>query len=241
MMIKNVSKYYRIFSIVVLAGLLSACALTPAADKPAATYPKATTAPSVIDIVGIHEWKPLQESTLNCALGSDDDGTLKYRWSSEQGTIRGEGKEVAWTAPETPGNYRVTVEVSNSKGEGVTFSKAFKVTNDPYNNETPDATIYLKLSLPSGTVVKGAAHPRVWSTSEIQCVVADKDTSELTYKWTAPTGKLAGNGLESGKANRVGWIAPGVAGDYTVSVVVTDKQGNSATGEVAFNVYCCRP
>jgi hypothetical protein len=57
----------------------------------------------------------------------------------------------------------------------------------------------------------------------------------------APTGKLAANGLAEGKANRVGWISPGVAGDYKVLVTVTDKSGNSASGEVNFNVYCCKP
>jgi hypothetical protein len=240
-MIKNISKYCRPLAVIFIIAALACCAGAPASVTPANKPPAASTAPKVIDIVGLSEWKPLQEGRLICAVDTDDDSTLKYSWSSEQGTITGSGKEVTWTAPDSTGDYKVTVAVSNPKGEGTTFSKSLKVTADPYNNDTPDSTIYLKLSLPSTVVVTGAGHPRVWSTSEIECVVPGKDASELTYKWTAPTGKLSGNGLAEGKSNRVGWIAPGVAGDYKVSVVVTDKQGNSAGGEVNFNVYCCHP
>jgi hypothetical protein len=240
-MMKNFSKHCLPIAVILIIAILAGCAAAPASVAPASTPAAVSSAPKVIDIVGVSEWKPLQVGTLNCALDGDEDSTLNYSWSSEKGTITGAGKEVTWTAPDTIGDYKVTVAVSNSKGEGTTFSKSFKVTDNPYNNDTPDTTIYLKLSLPSASVVTAAGHPRVWSTSEIECVVAGTDISELTYKWTAPTGKLAGNGLAEGRSNRVGWIAPGVAGNYKVSVVVTDKQGNSASGEVNFNVYCCHP
>jgi len=240
-MMKNMSKIYQLLVIVLIVAISASCAATTATVKPVIPPTTSNSTLKIIDIVGIREWKPLQESTLNCAMDGDEDNTLKYTWSADQGTIKGEGKQVTWIAPNITGDFNVTVEVSNPKGEGVSFSKSFKVTNNPYNNDTPDSTIYLKLSLPSTFVVTGSGHPRVYTTSEIECVVAGKDASELTYKWTAPTGKLAGNGLADGQASRVGWIAPGVAGDYKVSVIVTDKQGNTASGEVNFNVYCCKP
>ncbi|MCX6005675.1 MAG: hypothetical protein NTZ34_00210 [Chloroflexi bacterium] len=240
-MMKNMSKIYQLLAILLIMAISVSCAGAPATIKPVNIPPASSAALKAIDIVGIREWKPLQEGTLNCALDGDDDNTLKYTWSAEQGTIKGEGKEVTWIAPNIQGDFKVTVEVSNPKGEGTSFSRSFKVTDNPYNNFTPDATIYLNLSLPSTSVVTGSGHPKVFTTSEIECVVAGKDASELTFKWTAPTGKLAGNGLADGKSSRVGWIAPGVAGNYKVSVTVTDKSGNSASGEVNFNVYCCRP
>ena len=240
-MTKNTNKIYQLLAIVLIATISASCAAAPVAIKPVNAPIASNAAMKVVDIVGIHEWKPSQESTLICAVEDTNDNILKYSWSTEQGTIKGEGKEVTWIAPNTPGDYKVTVEVSNTRGEGTSFSKSFTVTNNPYNNDTPDSTIYLNLSLPSTTVVEAKSHPKVFTTSEIECVVAGKDASELTYKWTAPTGKLAANGLAEGIANRVGWISPGVAGDYKVSVTVTDKSGNSASGEVNFNVYCCKP
>lgn len=220
----------------------SSCVAVPTKPENPKTDASSTSATlKVIDIVGIHEWMPRQEGTIICAVEGPADSALKYSWSAEQGVISGEGKEVKWTAPETEGNYRLTVQVSNTKGESAAFSKTFKVTANPYNNETPDSTIYLKLSMPSSSIVEAAARLRSYTTLEIECQVDGIDPAELTYKWTSPTGKIMGNGLAEGKANRVGWIAPGVAGDYSVSVTVSDKSGNSAEGKVNFNVYCCRP
>jgi hypothetical protein len=195
-------------------------------------------APKVADIVGVHEWKPSQEGPLICA--SEDINGLSYSWSAENGTIKGEGKQITWTAPATPGDYAIVVKVTNMQGSQTTFKKTFKVTDNPFNNDTPDRTIYLKLSPPATSVVSEKSHPKIWTTTEIECVVAGTDESGLTYQWTAPTGKLAGIGLADGKAKKVGWIAPGVAGPYKVSVTVTDKSGNKATGEVNFDVYCCK-
>ncbi|MBN1375496.1 MAG: hypothetical protein JXA01_05015 [Dehalococcoidia bacterium] len=238
---KILARFYQTTAIIIILSTALSCAEPPPSVTSANNTAPATVSLKVIDIVGIHEWKPLQESTLICALEEESDSTLKYSWSAEQGTINGQGKQATWIAPEIPGSFRVTVEVSDAGGKGTTFSKAFKVTTNPYNNDTPDSTIYLKFNLPSSTVVTGAAHPKVFTTSEIQCVVEGSRASDLTYQWTSPTGKLIGNGLEEGKASRVGWIAPGIAGDYKVSVIVSDKSGNSASGEVNFDVYCCRP
>jgi hypothetical protein len=240
-MMKNINGYYQLLVMILITVISASCAAAPVTIKPVNAPSASNKTMKVVDIVGIHEWKPLQEAAIICAVEDTNDNILKYSWTAEQGTIKGEGKEVIWIAPSTPGNYKVNVEVSNTRGEGTSFSKSFKVTDNPYNNDTPDSTIYLKLSLPSTTVVEAKSHPKVFTTTEIECVVEGKDASELTYKWMAPTGKLAANGLAEGRANRVGWISPGVAGDYKVSVTVTDKSGNSASGEVNFNVYCCKP
>ena len=47
------------------------------------------------------------------------------------------------------------------------------------------------------------------------------------------------NNLDEGKANRVGWLAPGSGGQYKITVLVQDKSGNQATGEVDMEVLCC--
>ena len=45
--------------------------------------------------------------------------------------------------------------------------------------------------------------------------------------------------LDEGTASRVGWIAPGQKGQYKIAVIVTDKNGNQARGEVNMEVLCC--
>lgn len=197
-------------------------------------------APKVVDIVGIHELKPLQEITLTCA-GEDENTSVVYTWSAEKGTIKGDGRQVNWTAPDLPGDYTITVKVKNPQGRETAFSKSFKVTDDPFHNDTPDNTIYLKLSPPSDILVSVTRQAKSWTTSEIECIVPGMAESDLSYKWTALTGRLVANGLADGKAKRVGWTAPGVASLNKVSVTVTDKSGNTASGEVNFDVYCCRP
>ena len=46
-----------------------------------------------------------------------------------------------------------------------------------------------------------------------------------------------GDNIEEGKTDRVGWLAPGDQGPFTVKVTVSDKYGRSATGQVNFDVY----
>lgn len=199
------------------------------------------TSPIVVtDIVGKREIKPLEENPLICAAEDANKGDLSYTWSAEKGSIKGEGQSVTWTAPDTLGDYNITVKVVSSKGGETTFSKKFKVTDDPYRNKTEDRTVYLNLTIPSSNKVTAKTKLRTFTTGEIQCNVSGADPVELIYKWNDGGGKLVAENLAAGKASRVGWIAPGAGGFFTVSVVVSDKQGRQATGEVVVEVLCCR-
>ena len=93
------------------------------------------------------------------------------------------------------------------------------------------------MSLTGNEIAKAWTTVRVTETREIQCSVENQDLAELTFKWSSPVGKLAGNNLAEGKASRVGWIAPGTPGQYTVGVTVTDKNGRSVKSEVNFDVF----
>jgi hypothetical protein len=219
--------------------LSTACTATQPSSQPGKSQP-ALKALTVTDIVGKREWKPSEENSLICAAEDPKGGELTYSWSAEKGSIKGEGQTVSWTAPDSLGDYGITVKVVSSKGGDVTYSKKFKVTDDPYHNNTADKTIYLNLTIPSANPVTKASRMRIFTTAEIQCVVDGIDAGELTYKWTAPAGKLLAENIESGKDSKVGWIVPGQGGSYTVSVVVTDKTGRQASGEVVFEALCCR-
>ncbi len=191
-------------------------------------------------IVGKSELKPGEESTLICAAEDLDSSQLSYQWTAEDGTISGEGKTVIWKAPNKEGEYEISVRIINSQGIEKTLSRKFKVTLDPYHNSAPDKTIYLNLNIPSTDVITRSSKIRILNTAEIQCVIPGADENSITYTWSAPAGKLFGENITQGKASKIGWIAPGQAASYTVSVVATDKEGRQARGEVIFDVFCCK-
>ena len=194
----------------------------------------------VIDIVGKREWEPSEENSLICAIEGAAEGDLTYTWWAEKGSIKGEGQTVSWIAPDMLGDYSITVKVASSQGEQSAYTKKFKVTDDPYHNKTADKTIYLRLSLPSTDTVTVQSRLRSYTTAEIQCIVDGMDSSDLTYTWISPAGKLLGEGIMEGKSSKAGWIAPGQAGFYVITVIVTDQQGRQARGEALMEVLCCR-
>lgn len=228
-----------IMAVILVAVLLTACA-TPAPSvkpKPVAP-PPGISQPEIMNILGAQEWNPGKENTLLCAARDPDGNPLTYSWTAENGTIKGEGQKVIWIPPDAIGDYEISVKVDNGKGAQASFSKRFTVTN-PAPPEV-DKTIYLKLSIPSQSTATAQGRVRAFFTTEIQCVIEGAKPEDLTYTWGLNAGKLMANGLEDGKASRVGWLAPGSGGQYKVTVLVQDKAGNQATGEVNLEVLCCR-
>ncbi len=74
---------------------------------------------------------------------------------------------------------------------------------------------------------------RTWNTTTITCVAEDMDGDPLSYVWSATGGKVTGE--DSG----IGWIAPGVPGDYIIHVRVLDGKGGEANGSITITVFCC--
>lgn len=230
-------------AIVLLSGIMAvSCAVAPQAPTPQPVtqqeVKKPEPKPPVIkDILGPKEAAPSEDTAITCWAVDPDGRKLTYSWSVDSGTISGVGRSAVWKTPAQPGTYTISVKVVNDAGLEAAQSKSFTVVPVPETHKTTDTTVYLKLSFPSSEVVKISAPLRVTAINEIQCVIEGADTSGLTFKWNAPVGKLSGNKLAEGKASRVGWIAPGTPGDYTISVIVTDSSGREARGEVTFNVY----
>lgn len=71
--------------------------------------------------------------------------------------------------------------------------------------------------------------------SIVTCVASDPEGSPVTYSWTATGGTISGIG------NIVSWIAPSVAGTFTVGVDVSDGEGGTAEGSVTVAVSGATP
>jgi hypothetical protein len=213
---------------------------SPAPKPPTVTLPpKENQAPIAKAVTGTRELKPSSTISVQVAAADPDGDKLTYKWSAVRGTIEGEGRQVKWTAPAEMGEFEVICVVSDGKGGEASASGKFKVTDNPFGNEEPDKTIYIQLSVPSGQAVEINRKSRIFTTAEIECEIMNESTGKYTFAWSAPVGKLVATGLAEGNATRVGWIAPGVAGSYSVSVTVTDLAGNKAKGIVNFEVVCC--
>jgi len=211
-----------------------------ACATPATNPPSQQNHPPVINqVIGSTDWSPSIQGQMTC-LASDPDGDeLAYSWTADNGTITGQGNIISWTSPANMGKYNITVTVTDSKGLEATFVKEVKVFINADGTITPDTPVVIDITLPSTEVATAAKRIRIWTSSPVECRVEGADTKNLKYTWTPSNGRLQARGLTEGTASTVTWIAPGVAGDFTLDVVVADDKGNEAKGTVNFKVFCC--
>ncbi len=57
-------------------------------------------------------------------------------------------------------------------------------------------------------------------TVQVFSKVIDKDSQDLTYKWSSSTGEIIGQGAQ------ISWIAPVQEGSSTITLIVSDESGN---------------
>lgn len=198
--------------------MASACA-KPAPPPP----PSANKLPTIQSVNSENISDSGKQFKVTCQATDPDNDTLSYVWSADAGTIKGEGQSITWTAPEAPGSYIVKVLVKDGKGGEATSSATVNIASKP--NQPP---LIVKLTSEKPRI-------RVWTTTTIQCVAEDPDGDTLTYGWTAPKGKIQGEG------STVGWTAPGDSGEYTVTItaIVEDVKGGKATKSIDIQVFCC--
>jgi hypothetical protein len=71
--------------------------------------------------------------------------------------------------------------------------------------------------------------------STITCVASDPEGKPVTYTWTATGGTVSGIG------NIVSWIAPNVAGTFSVEVAVSDGEGGVTDSSISVAVSGATP
>ncbi|MDD5312496.1 MAG: hypothetical protein PHO26_05610 [Dehalococcoidia bacterium] len=228
----------RIAFTTVFFGLIiaSACGAPARTAEPVA--PQANRPPVIESFYGTGEWPPESYGEFQCIARDPDGDTLSYSWLVDNGTLMIDGNKVTWLSPDKMGTFHLTVIVSDGKGGETQFTKDLKVAYN-LDGTVTEPPVMLRMTLPSKETVTGSKRIRIWMSSPIQCIVEGENSGNLKYTWTASNGRLQGKGVNEGTASKVDWIAPGVAGDYTVDVVVTDDKGNEARGTANFEVFCC--
>jgi hypothetical protein len=182
------------------------------------------------------------DTVLICRVGDPGNDELRFQWSSENGTIRGEGESITWNAPAMPATYEIDVRVNNTSGKETSSKASMHVLPFYRTQIDPDPEINLKLPLFGSSAVSELSLVRPLTTSEINCEAPVIDIKNYKYAWSCNGGKMQGTGVKDGSASKIGWVAPGVPGYYTVTVIITDNWGNLYIGSVYSNVVnpsCC--
>ena len=231
---KTANKYFGLFIAAALAFAMLAAASCAAPQKSSENRP-----PVITQLGGATDWAPLTEGQFSVTASDPDNDKLSYSWAADNGTLKASGDTAIWTSPAEMGKYKITATVNDGHGHEVSLVKEVRVFVNSDGSQTPDPPILLKMSWPASENSTGAKRIRIWTSAPVECVVSGVAPQDLKYEWTASNGRIQGKGLSDGTATRVTWIAPGVAGDYTLDVLVTDGQGNKGRGTVNFKVFCC--
>ena len=188
--------------------------------------------PTITSLIADADWiLPLGNLQVTCNATDPDGDELSYEWATTGGDITGTGAVVSWTAPEALGIYDITVVVTDGWGSSDTrmlstsvateqppIIEALPVTKDRYGH------CYLKPHAGGYKVGKGQKY-------DIECIVSD--TSELVYDWSCDGGEFSGEG------SLITWTAPNTSGYVTITVIVSDIDGNIARKNISLSVVTC--
>jgi hypothetical protein len=169
---------------------------------------------------------PSSSCQIQCTAQDPDGDKLSYTWSADDGYIGGEGSSVIWTAPDAPGAYIITVEVTDGNGGIATDQITINVV---VPNQPP---VIESLTAEWHRLKKASNTP-------ITCVATDPDEDELTYKWSATDDGGNPVGSFTGEGDTVTWVAPNNYGNYTITVTVSDGRGGEASDSIGITVCSC--
>ena len=154
---------------------------------------------------------------VECIASDPDEDELSYTWSASGGDIDGEGSVVIWIAPDEPGDYTITVDVTDGRDGEATAQLTISVV------EINHPPVITGLTADPSPVREG-------KTSSIACIASDPDEDELSYSWSATRGGISGQG------HTVTWTAPNTCGTYVITVTVADGRGGEVSEELEVEV-----
>ncbi|MCD6568111.1 MAG: hypothetical protein J7K94_05190 [Dehalococcoidia bacterium] len=190
--------------------------------------------PTIVSLTADTDWiEPSNSCQLKCEVKDLDGDKLSYEWSANGGVISGEGSVVTWTAPETTGLCNIAIAVADGHGEEDKALLAITVALSP----PPIIEDLVVTSEHPKYVKRGEENTDRYKilkskSCEIKCVVVNA-SSELIYEWSCGGGKISGEG------SVVTWIAPPDRGTVTITVTVSDAEGEVASKNIVFEVNTC--
>jgi predicted secreted protein len=194
---------------------------------------RANKSPQIISLIADADWTtPSGNLQVTCNASDPDGDELSYEWTATAGDISGTGAVVTWAAPQEVGTYYVTVVVKDDYGGEATRIKPLSVATG-----TPPAIEKLCVT-PEGHYLRKSSEAGgdydVWKNNDydIECIASG--TGELVYEWSCDGGEIIGEG------SMITWTAPNkISVEATVTVIVSDVDGNSVAKSIVFTVPSC--
>ena len=224
--------------------ICSGCA-APKSPAPVAPPPESVNNPPVILSLTADQQlvQPFGKVMLKCLASDTESDNLSYQWTASGGIVEGSADSASWTAPNNPGNYKLTVIVNDSKGGSATGDAYISVPEKPNNSPVISA---IKFTRPGRMAITVKTNPtdeetkktpelviRKFETGDVACLATDPDNDQLTYVWKATGGKIVGNGPN------IQWLAAGDPGTYKITCDVADGKGGAASFTITISVHCC--
>ncbi len=173
--------------------------------------------PPVINFIKFDsdQFFPNQQYTITSEVTDPDNDTVYYSWHTDGGKFNNfELPTVIWTTPGTNGIYIIELDVSDGWGGNDFISETISVGGVPQNAPPviQEIAVY-----PDGSKYTD-------NTYDIWCYVSDPNNSIINFDFS-----ISGGVLHDQNANIIKWDTPAAPGTYTVTVNVTDKEGNNVT------------
>lgn len=210
---------------------------------------------------------PLGSTVVSCVLAQDKDpDDYTYSWWCSRGSLSTDGPQATWIAPEQEGTYEIAVTATDLHGNSATQSVEVRVGEQDnglgmveQNPEGEVANDVLQTAEDEGSTAGDSPAmvvPEITSLSataehhyleqnlsggyailvsrdaEVHCDVVD--ATGLLFEWT-----IDGDGELSGSGETVRMTAPGRPGYVTVTVTVSNDEGEQDTGSLTFYVSTC--
>ncbi len=210
--------------LIIIVMLGSACSISSSAKEPAEPQDNGLV---IHYLTAPKQLEPSRGAEILCVATDETGDILNYEWSATGGQIqnRQEPDSIAWIAPDTTGNYTVTVVVTNAKGIKATKSVNILVTSEPAQD--PVITSVTCQDCKNG--IEASRHKEYI----LICDAKDPNGDPLKYTWFATIGKIQGEGPQ------VTWFTGSLYGNALITVIVSDDKGNKTEGYLAINVSCC--
>ncbi len=199
-------------------------------------------APVIMELLYPAEVPASFDTALISRAADPGNNKLVFKWSTENGTLRGEGESTTWTAPAIYGTYKIDVKAVNASGLETLSRTSMNVVPFYRTQVDPDPEINLELPVLGNSMIGKQSLVYPLTTSEIICDAPFPDIKKYKYIWSCNGGKFQGTGINDSTASKIGWVAPGVPGNYTVMVKAIDNWGNITVGSTYFQVKnpaCC--
>jgi hypothetical protein len=113
--------------VVALIALCSACLVSQASNSAKSPLISSLEA----DYMNLD---PKAMSEIKCVVSASDNNTVQFTWSSDGGSIIGDGSTVIWQAPNEYGDYHVMVTAKDVNGDSAKAVLTLSVVPRPHKS-----------------------------------------------------------------------------------------------------------